>query len=71
MKDLLFGKQNLLNGINILASLAFFFGSALFLPRFAQYATVGVWLFMTGSLLMFVVSVCGCIRSRQASQSGG
>ncbi|WP_231378641.1 hypothetical protein [Idiomarina loihiensis] len=26
----------------------------LFLPTFASYATVGVWLFMTGSALMFI-----------------
>lgn len=42
------------NTLGILASLSFFFGSMLFLPTFASYATVGVWLFMTGSALMFI-----------------
>ena len=40
--------------IGILASLSFFFGSTLFLPSFAAYATVGVWLFMIGSALLFI-----------------
>jgi len=48
-------KQNILG---ILACLSFFFGSLLFLPTFAQYATVGVWLFMTGSVLMLVSILC-------------
>ncbi|MGQ8365020.1 YrhK family protein [Glaciecola sp. 1036] len=43
-----------------MASLSFFFGSTLFLPTFADYATIGVWLFMLGSALMFV----DLIRSR-------
>ncbi|EKE85246.1 YrhK family protein [Idiomarina xiamenensis] len=38
----------------ILSSLSFFFGSMLFLPSFADYATVGVWAFMAGSALMFI-----------------
>lgn len=42
------------NKLGILASLCFFFGSSLFLPVFAAYATVGVWLFMAGSALMFL-----------------
>lgn len=42
------------NTLGVLASLSFFFGSMLFLPTFASYATVGVWLFMTGSALMFI-----------------
>ncbi|WP_286232702.1 YrhK family protein [Thalassotalea sediminis] len=43
-----------INKLGILASLSFFFGSSLFLPTFAEYATTGVWLFMLGSALMFI-----------------
>lgn len=43
--------------LTLLSSLCFFIGSVLFLPRFAQWAEQGVWLFMLGSLLMFV----GCL----------
>ncbi|GFZ77545.1 hypothetical protein GCM10011403_20830 [Pseudohongiella nitratireducens] len=45
------------NGLGVVSSLAFFFGSMLFLPHFADYATAGVWLFMAGSVLMFVDTV--------------
>ena len=45
------------NLLSIVASLAFFFGSMLFLPTFAEFATIGVWLFMTGSALMFIDTV--------------
>ncbi|MCC2616231.1 YrhK family protein [Aestuariibacter halophilus] len=45
------GKRNTLG---IISSLAFFFGSMLFLPQFGQYAIIGVWLFMGGSGLMFI-----------------
>ncbi|MBR9790193.1 MAG: hypothetical protein GYB58_00455 [Gammaproteobacteria bacterium] len=41
------------NTLGVTASLCFFFGSTLFLPVFGDYATVGVWLFMAGSALMF------------------
>lgn len=44
--------------LSILASLAFFVGSTLFLPVFADYSTVGVWAFMTGSALMLVDVLC-------------
>lgn len=56
--------------IGILASLSFFFGSTLFLPNFAAYATVGVWLFMIGSALLFI-DCSGILRlgsSKQASK---
>ncbi|GEA06562.1 hypothetical protein KUL42_13230 [Alteromonas sp. KUL42] len=42
------------NKLGVLASLCFFFGSSLFLPALANYATIGVWLFMAGSALMFI-----------------
>lgn len=38
----------------IIASLCFLSGSTLFLPQVVNYATVGVYLFMLGSLLMLV-----------------
>lgn len=41
------------NTLGVTASLCFFFGSTLFLPVFADYAIVGIWLFMAGSALMF------------------
>ena len=43
-----------LNKFNLAASLAFFFGSTMFLPQFSQFATTGVYLFMLGSALMFI-----------------
>jgi hypothetical protein len=39
---------------NVVSSVAFLLGSLLFLPRFASYATTGVWLFALGSLLMLI-----------------
>lgn len=42
------------NKLSVAACLCFFWGSTLFLPAFSLYATVGVWLFMAGSLLMLV-----------------
>ena len=47
-------KQVQRNWLGIISSIAFFFGSMLFLPSFADYATIGVWLFMLGSALMFI-----------------
>ncbi|NRA80947.1 MAG: YrhK family protein [Pseudoalteromonas sp.] len=40
--------------VNIISACAFFFGSTLFLPAFIEYATVGVVLFMVGSLLFLL-----------------
>jgi hypothetical protein len=48
--------------LGTLSSLAFFFGSMLFLPTFANYATIGVWLFMLGSALMFI-EVSGFVKA--------
>ncbi|WP_462175352.1 YrhK family protein [Pseudoalteromonas gelatinilytica] len=43
--------------VNITSACAFFFGSTLFLPSFIEYATVGVVLFMIGSLLFLLSAV--------------
>lgn len=43
------------NLLGLLSSLCFFFGSFLFLPAFSNYATVGVWCFVMGSLIMFII----------------
>ncbi|RUR30621.1 YrhK family protein [Vreelandella nanhaiensis] len=48
-------RQQLPNLLGILSSLCFFFGSFLFLPAFAAYATAGVWCFVAGSLIMFTI----------------
>lgn len=50
-------RQQLPNLLGLLSSLFFFFGSLLFLPAFASYATVGVWCFVMGSLIMFIIYV--------------
>lgn len=42
--------------LNVLASLCFACGSLLFLPQFAHWSTLGVWLFFTGSVFMLVTS---------------
>lgn len=47
------------NVIGLVASLAFFIGSTLFLPQFSRFATTGVYLFMLGSSLMLFYSVRG------------
>ncbi|MBL1268218.1 MAG: YrhK family protein [Halomonas sp.] len=49
--------QQLPNLLGLLSSLFFFFGSLLFLHAFASYATVGVWCFVMGSLIMFIIYV--------------
>ncbi|MGO2008773.1 YrhK family protein [Vreelandella alkaliphila] len=48
-------RQRLPNFLGLLSSLCFFFGSLLFLPSGAIYATVGVWCFVMGSLIMFII----------------
>ena len=40
--------------IGMAGNLLFFIGSIAFLPRFAPYMTMGVWLFILGSLLMLL-----------------
>lgn len=41
-------------GLGLSGNLMFFVGSVLFLPAFEPLKTAGVWLFIVGSLLMFV-----------------
>lgn len=48
-------RQQLPNLLGIFSSLCFFFGSFMFLPTFAAYATIGVWCFVVGSLIMFII----------------
>ncbi|MCD6006145.1 MULTISPECIES: YrhK family protein [Halomonadaceae] len=48
-------RQQLPNLLGLLSSLCFFFGSLLFLPIFSSYAIVGVWCFVMGSLIMFII----------------
>lgn len=57
-------RQQLPNLLGILSSLCFFFGSFLFLPAFSAYATTGVWCFVAGSLIMFIIYLLN-IKSRQ------
>lgn len=52
-------------GLGLLSSLAFFFGSMMFLPNFTEHATIGVWLFMAGSALMFIDVLLGVITPRR------
>jgi hypothetical protein len=40
--------------IGVIGNATFFVGSILFLPLYHPWMTVGVWLFITGSLLMLV-----------------
>ncbi len=42
------------SGVGLLGNLAFVIGSVLFLPAFEPWKVTGVWLFITGSTLMFV-----------------
>lgn len=42
------------SGVGLLGNLAFVIGSVLFLPAFEAHQVLGVWLFITGSALMFV-----------------
>lgn len=46
--------RNPVNMINLLASLSFLCGSTLFLPQLSAHATIGVYLFMLGSVLMLI-----------------
>lgn len=43
-------------GLGLTGNLMFFVGSVLFLPAFEPWKTLGVWLFVVGSLLMLVGS---------------
>ena len=41
-------------GIGVTGNLLFVIGSVLFLPHFDAEQTIGVWMFIAGSALMFV-----------------
>lgn len=43
--------------LGLIGNFSFFIGSVLFLPSLERYKTTGVWLFILGSLLMFVGSL--------------
>lgn len=43
-------------GIGFVGNLTFFIGSIFFLPAFEPLQTLGVWLFISGSLLMLIGS---------------
>lgn len=47
------------SAINLLAGVAFFVGSTLFLPALAAYSTMGVYCFMAGSLLLIIETLRG------------
>lgn len=49
--------------IGLLGSAAFFIGSILFLPRFVEYKTVGVWLFIFGSFFMLLGAIGRIVTS--------
>ncbi len=40
--------------IGVIGNATFFVGSILFMPQYHPWMTIGVWLFITGSLLMLV-----------------
>jgi len=42
--------------LGLIGNFAFIIGSVFFLPRFEAYMTLGVWLFIIGSTLMFLGS---------------
>lgn len=41
-------------GLGLSGNFMFFVGSILFLPSLEEYKTLGVWLFIFGSLFMFI-----------------
>ncbi|WP_338467482.1 YrhK family protein [Novosphingobium sp. ZN18A2] len=41
-------------GLGLVGNLTFVIGSVLFLPSYSAWQVVAVWLFITGSALMFV-----------------
>lgn len=40
--------------LGLFGNTTFFVGSILFLPRFEQYQTTGVWLFIVGAFFMLI-----------------
>lgn len=41
-------------GLGVIGNATFFVGSIFFLPVYEAWMTLGVWLFITGSLLMLI-----------------
>lgn len=48
--------------LGLIASISFTVGSILFLPAYSEHATMGVWAFISGSLLLFTASVISLIE---------
>ncbi len=48
--------------IGLVGNLAFFVGSIFFLEALKSYKTLGVWLFIVGSFLMFLGSLGAALR---------
>jgi len=57
--------------IGLVGNFAFVVGSVLFLPAFAPWATVGVWLFIVGSALMMIASAGNLLLDLWEEQSPG
>ncbi|MCK7599130.1 YrhK family protein [Microbulbifer sp. CAU 1566] len=55
-------KRRINMSLMIVASLFFLIGSILFLPQFANYSTVGVWCFATGSFTMLAISIADLVE---------
>ncbi|GKX34294.1 MAG: hypothetical protein MnENMB40S_19120 [Rhizobiaceae bacterium MnEN-MB40S] len=43
--------------LGLLGNVLFFIGSLMFLPSLEEFKSVGIWLFIVGSFLMFVGSL--------------
>ncbi|ESR24551.1 YrhK family protein [Lutibaculum baratangense] len=56
--------------LGLTGNLAFFAGSILFLPRFEDIKTIGVWLFIVGSFLMLVGSAGGLLKQIWEKEHG-
>lgn len=48
--------------VGVIGNATFFVGSIFFLPAYHSMMTVGVWLFITGSLLMLLGALGGGLR---------
>lgn len=58
-------------GFGLVGNLLFVIGSVLFLPSFSAEQTIGVWLFITGSLLMLIGALGEFLVSWLRSHKGG
>ncbi|MBK61815.1 MAG: hypothetical protein CL575_02535 [Altererythrobacter sp.] len=57
-------------GIGMIGNLTFVLGSILFLPSFSSLQTIGVWLFIGGSALMFIGALGEFVVSLPGSGGG-